>query len=41
MSALATHTFDNQREKEKEKKQPKKKLQQGIESREKAKGKIS
>jgi hypothetical protein len=41
MSALATHTFDNQREKEKEKKRPKKKLQQGIESREKAKSKIS
>jgi hypothetical protein len=36
MSALTTHTFDNQKEKEKEKKRPKK-LEQAIKSRTKAK----
>jgi hypothetical protein len=40
MSALTTHTFDNQREKEKEKKRPKK-LTQAIESQTKAKSKIT
>jgi hypothetical protein len=34
MSALTTHTFGNQREKEKGKETNKKKLQQAIESRE-------
>jgi hypothetical protein len=40
MSALTTHTFDNQREKENEK-NDQKKLQQAIESREKTKSKIT
>jgi hypothetical protein len=40
MSALTTHTFGNQREKEKQKKR-KKKLQQVIDSQRKAKRKIT
>jgi hypothetical protein len=40
MSALTTHIFGNQREKEKEKKRPKK-LKQVIESQKKAKSKIT
>jgi hypothetical protein len=40
MSALTTHTFDNQREKEK-KKRIKRNFQQAIESQEKAKIKIT
>jgi hypothetical protein len=40
MSALTTHTIDNQKEKEKEKGQPKK-LEQAIESQTKAKSKIT
>jgi hypothetical protein len=40
MSALTTHTFGNQR-KGKRKETNKKKLQQAIESREKAKSKIT
>jgi hypothetical protein len=38
MSALTTHTFGNQREKEKRKEMNKKKLQQAIESRERQRG---
>jgi hypothetical protein len=40
MSALTTHTFDNQRENEK-KRNEKKKLQQAIESQRKAKSKTT
>jgi hypothetical protein len=41
MSALTTHTFDNQREKGKIKETNKTKLQQAIESQRKTKSKIT